>query len=159
PEADPCDRQARQLSTQGEGILRSLRIADHLKDALADCVFMCGTSARTGGLYRKHTVLSPSQAMDKLVASLAHGRVALVFGPERTGLTNEEVCFCLFLKNIRPDSASPAMNLAQAVAVCLYELRRCWLQRGLIPFPITELAGFADVDRMLSHLQTALKEI
>ncbi len=50
------------------------------------------------------------------------GRVALVFGPEKHGLTREELSFCHLLVEIPTDARQPSMNLGQAVAVCLYEL-------------------------------------
>ena len=128
PGADPEERNARQLSTHGEAILDHCRIVPELGDAVADCLFVAGTSARSAGVFRGQTAGPPDEVMPRLVEALALGPAALVFGPEATGLTNEEVARCHYLIHIPADPTYPALNLAQAVVVCLYELRRAWLR-------------------------------
>src|SRR5262249_18627446 len=87
------------------------------------------------------------------------GPTALVFGPEPTGLTNEEVTLCHYLIHIPTDLEYQALNLAQAVAICLYELRKAWLKQTEV-LPVREpLAAFAAQDRMFAHLRQALEEI
>src|SRR2546430_10164546 len=104
-----------------------------------------GTSARTGGLFRRQSVGSPEQILPHLLDVLPAGPAALVFGPEPSGLTDVEVTRCHYLIHIPTDPAYPALNLAQAVAICLYELRRLWLARSeLVSAPAgNELATFA----------------
>jgi tRNA C32,U32 (ribose-2'-O)-methylase TrmJ len=60
---------------------------------------------------------------------MGSGPVALVFGPERDGLTNEEITRCHHLIHVPAYPSYPALNLAQAVAICVYELRCAWLER------------------------------
>src|SRR5207248_9923997 len=91
PHADPADRAARRLSTHGESILAAARSVPDFGAAVADCVLVAGTSARTGGLFREQTVGRPDEVLPRLAAALGAGPVALVFGPEPSGLTNEEV--------------------------------------------------------------------
>jgi tRNA/rRNA methyltransferase len=158
PQADPADARARQLSTHGEAILEQARIVPGLDEALADCVLVAGTSARLGGLIREQAV-PPEQVAPRLLESLAHGPVALVFGPEPTGLSNAEVTLCQHLIHIPTDPTYPALNLAQAVAICLYELRRAWLLRREHQTPSDAPASFADLERMFDHLRSALEEI
>ena len=159
PVADPADRNARQLSTHGEEILDRCRIVPELGDALADCVFVAGTSARSGGVFRGQTAGPPDEVMPRLVAALASGPAALVFGPEPTGLTNDEVTRCHFLIHIPTEPTYPALNLAQAVAISLYELRRAWLrQTSGLPFHALP-AAFADQERMFAHLREALERV
>jgi tRNA/rRNA methyltransferase len=159
PEADPADRQARQLSTHGEVILEYARICPNLGQALADCLLVAGTSARVGGPYRRQSVGTPEAVMPRMVEVVDTGPAALVFGPETNGLTDEEVTHCHHLIHIPADPTYPALNLAQAVVVCLYELRRAWLNRSepekLAPRP----ASFFDQELMFVHLQTALEAI
>jgi tRNA/rRNA methyltransferase len=157
PEADPSRRQARQLSTHGEAILEQARIVPELGEAIADCGLVAATSARTGKLIRGQ--FGPPRAVAaRLVEAAARGPVALVFGPESSGLTNAEVARCHWLLHIPTDPSYPALNLAQAVAICLYEVRRAWLEK-------TELADspsaapFALQERMFGHLQSALEDI
>src|SRR5438067_2293750 len=85
PQADPKAEEARKLSTHGESILNRARIVANLSDALADCVFVAGTSARTGGPYRRQSVAPPDEVMPRLAARLHAGPTALVFGPEPSG--------------------------------------------------------------------------
>src|SRR5436190_348761 len=94
PEANIKDQQARQLSTHGEEILESARIVADFGDAVADCVLVAATSARKGGLFRRQSVGLPEEVVPLLIETLPAGPVALVFGPERTGLTDEEVPRC-----------------------------------------------------------------
>src|SRR5690242_1196886 len=69
PAADPGDREARRLSTHGEAILERARRVGEFGDAVADCVLVAGTSAKTGGLFRAQTVGCPEQIMPALVAA------------------------------------------------------------------------------------------
>src|SRR5207248_5097210 len=98
-----------------------------LGEALADCVVVAATSARKGGLFRRQSVGLPEEIAPLLVEAMATGPVALVFGPERTGLHDDEVSRCHHLIHIPANRSCPALNLAQAVAICLYEVRRAWL--------------------------------
>jgi tRNA/rRNA methyltransferase len=158
PEADPADPQARRLSTHGETILDQARTVSDLGDALADCLFVAGTSARIGGPYRRQSVGPPDAVMLHLVEALASGPAALIFGPESSGLTDDEVTRCHHLIHIPSDLTYPALNLGQAVAITLYELRRAWLARSERPSR-EPAAPFAEQERMFQHLQTALEEV
>ncbi|MFL5244499.1 MAG: RNA methyltransferase [Gemmataceae bacterium] len=159
PVARPDDRQARQLSTHGEGILDKANIVPDLSAALADCVLVVGTSARTGGPFRGQSVGTPRQIAPEIVGSMAHGPVALVFGPEPSGLTNKEVTRCHFLMHIPTDLTYGALNLAQAVAICLYEIRCAWLSSCENAVFDSVSVPFADFERALVHLRTALQDI
>ena len=157
PEADPGDRQARQLSTHGESILDSARVVPDLGGAVADCLLVAATSARTGKLIRGQFG-PPDEVMPRLMQMAATGPVAVVFGTEPSGLTDAEVTRCHYLIHIPADPGYPALNLAQAVAICLYELRRAWLTRSGSPV-LTAPAPFAEQERMFANLRTALEEI
>src|SRR5438067_2004970 len=127
PQADPADREARRLSTRGEAILDGAEVVSDLGEAIADCVRVAATSARTGNLIRGRFG-PPDEVMPSLIKALASGPVALVFGPEPSGLTDQEIARCHCLIRIPTDPGYPALNLAQAVGICLYELRRTWLR-------------------------------
>src|SRR5262249_3595050 len=87
------------------------------------------------------------------------GPVAIVFGPEPTGLTNDEVTRCHYLIHIPTDPTYPALNLGQAVAICVYELRRAWLkQTNRVASPAT-IALFTDQERMFESLREGLEGI
>src|SRR5258708_2646014 len=65
PKADPTDREARRLSTHGEAILDAARVVPDFATAVADCVLVVGTSARTGGLFRQQTVGRPDEILPR----------------------------------------------------------------------------------------------
>src|ERR1700756_4804800 len=67
PEADPHDRNAHQLSTHGEELLHRARIVDDLGAAVSDCLLVVGTSARTGGLFRRQALGWPDELMPHLI--------------------------------------------------------------------------------------------
>lgn len=159
PEANLADRQARQLSTHGESILDRARVVGTWEEAVGDCVVVAGTSARIGGPFRRQSVGLPETIMPLLVEMLEAGPTALVFGPESSGLSNAEVARCHHLIHIPADPSYPALNLAQAVAIGAYELRRAWLRRLGPPPPAAPLALVADQERMFAKLQAALEDI
>jgi tRNA/rRNA methyltransferase len=158
PEADVADRQARRLSTHGEALLQRARVVAELGEAVADCVLVAATSARTGKLIRGQFA-PPDEIMPLLVRALPSAPVGLVFGPERDGLTNRELTRCHYLIHIPTDPEYPALNLAQAVAICLYELRRTWLRQTQNADEPTRVATFAEQERMFRNLRTALEQI
>jgi TrmH family RNA methyltransferase len=93
-----------------------------LAEAVADCTLVIGTGTLT---YRKpeQTVVSLPGLAPLVDSELQRGgRVAMVFGPEKHGLTRDDLSYCHLLVQIPTDPRQPSMNLGQAVAVCLYEL-------------------------------------
>jgi tRNA/rRNA methyltransferase len=158
PQADVADRQARRLSTHGEAILHQARVVTELGEALAECVLVAGTTARTGRLVRGQCA-PPHVIARNLVEALPSGPVALVFGPERNGLTDQEVTRCHHLIHIPADPSYPALNLAQAVAICLYELRRTWLEERPTVEPAANVAPFGTQEHLFADLRAALEQI
>jgi tRNA/rRNA methyltransferase len=165
PEADPADPRGRLLATHSEDILDRAWIVSELGEAVADCGLVAATSARTGGLFRDQSAGSPEQITARLVKSMHERSVALVFGPEDHGLTNAEIARCHYLIHIDTESEHPALNLAQAVALCLYALRRAWQGRleekvpPDAPASLQPLASFAEQEFMFECLREALAEL
>jgi TrmH family RNA methyltransferase len=159
PVADINDRQARQLSTHGESILDGARTVATLAEALADCGLVVGTSARVGGPFRRQSVGTPAEIMPRVVAALQTMPAALVFGPEPSGLTDGEVSRCHHLIHIPVDDGYPALNLAQAVAICLYELRQTWLRGQDRGAEREAAASFETQERMFASLREALEDV
>ncbi len=112
----PVWEEARRAALGAGDVLKAARVAGSLAEAVADCALVVGT---TSGARRKldRELVPPAVLRPR-------GRTALVFGPEKTGLTNEELSYCHQLVRIPTTAATPSMNVAQAVAVCCYELRR-----------------------------------
>jgi tRNA/rRNA methyltransferase len=160
PAADPRDERARHLATHhGSDILDSCRIVPSLPAALGDCRLVAATSARTGGLFRRQTVGPPWEVAPSLVEAMLAGPAALVFGPESSGLSNDEVQLCSHLLHIPAVDDYSALNLAQAVAICLYEVRRAWLQRQAVPSQGAEVAPWEQQSSMFAQLQSALEQV
>jgi tRNA/rRNA methyltransferase len=160
PEADPADPRADLLATRhGRGVLQSARVVADLGEAVHDCLMVAATSAQVGGPCRRQSVGTPEEVAAHLLRVMPSGPAALVFGPEPSGLMDDEVARCHYLIHIPADPAYPALNLAQSVAVCLYVLRAAWLrQAGQTP-PPEPPAPFADQERMFEHLRAALEAI
>jgi tRNA/rRNA methyltransferase len=143
-------------------VLGHCRIVAELSEAVADCVLVAGTSARVGGLMRRQFVGPPDEIVPHLIAAMPKGPTALVFGPEANGLSNAEVTRCHYLIHIPTDPTYAALNLAQAVAICTYELRRQWLRQMAMPAllpPSEEPAPFAAQERAYEHLRQALEDV
>ncbi len=105
---------------KGRWVLEGAGIFSSLEVAIGDFHKVYGTTARTGG-WRKR-VLLPGQAAESICEDLVAGRkVALVFGPEDTGLTNQEIDLCGQLITIPTSKDAWSLNISQAVLIILYE--------------------------------------
>jgi len=93
-----------------------------LAEAVSACTLVAGTGTLAHRKPEQPVVLLPDLAPFVQRELARCGRVALVFGPEKHGLTREDLSFCNVLIEIPTDARQPSMNLGQAVAVCLYEL-------------------------------------
>jgi tRNA/rRNA methyltransferase len=106
PYASTGDLDARRMATHGLGVLDAARVVPDLGAALADCVFTLATSSLTAGVFRGGTIGTAAERAGELVEAAAAGPVALVFGPEPHGLSNEEVGRCHGLVNV-PSTRRP----------------------------------------------------
>ncbi len=114
--------QARAQASGALVVLEEARVCTTLEEAVADCAWVVGTSARARHLGDEP--LTPEAFAEQAVQRAAHGRVALVFGYEQTGLTNEELDRCNAVVAIPTNPGYSSLNLAQAVQVLCYVLRR-----------------------------------
>jgi tRNA/rRNA methyltransferase len=157
PIADPNHGEARAMATKGLSILESAIRVDQLADALADCATVLATSGNVWGLCRNHSYGRPDELLPQLVGILPSTPCALVFGPEPTGLSNEEISACHGIIRILADPDYPILNLAQSVAICLYELHRQWHNaQGAAVEPTQTIARHDDLERMLEVFREAL---
>ena len=120
PSADIDWAEAEKMAVHASGVLEARETYATMREAVADCVAVVGTSARLG-LYRQHA-RSPREVAAELLALSADAPVAVVFGREDSGLTNDEVAQCTHLVRIPTVSEQSSLNLAQAVMVLAYEL-------------------------------------
>lgn len=115
----------RTLAVHAFGIWEHARFYGNLKQATADCILSAGTTRRRGQK-RKRFLLLPEECANKLL-SLPAGKsckAAIVFGNERTGLTDEELQDCILGVTIPSHPKSPSLNLSHAVQIIAYELYR-----------------------------------
>jgi tRNA/rRNA methyltransferase len=111
-------------------------------------------------MFRRQPIGSPAQIMPHAVDSLREDRpTALLFGPEPTGLSNEIIARCHHVIQIPTAAEYASLNLAQAVAVCIYELHEAWLTAAGKDSSPPELAAVEMQERMFDHLRTALEYI
>lgn len=117
-----CDdgNDAERMAVHATDLLKTARRTETFEEAIADCSFVVGTTAR-GGLYRQH-VKTPREHAPELLKLASQGKVALVFGREDKGLSNEEIMRCTHLIRIPVDPDYTSLNLSQAVLICCYEL-------------------------------------
>lgn len=118
---EPHWREARS-AVGAPHLLADAKQTQTIPEAIAGCTLVLGTGTLTHRKPEQRVVQLPDLA--PLVAGeLEHGgRVALIFGPEKHGLTRDDLSYCHLLVEIPTDRRQPSMNLGQAVAVCLYEL-------------------------------------
>lgn len=159
PQADPLDAEAVTFAARAQPTLRSVRRFDHLHEAVADCLVVCGTTARASGDIPSTSLALPWEIMPKLLEAAVSGRIALVFGPEANGLSDADLSRCHYILHIPTDDSYPAMNLSHSVAVCLYELRRSLRLQGHVGAARPDLASFAEQEEMFRHLEKALTEL
>jgi TrmH family RNA methyltransferase len=131
-------------------------------EAVADCTLVVGTTAvgERALQHPLHALPAAAEAIRNDLAQAEHGgRIAVLFGSEKTGLSNDELSHCNWLLTIpmqqHEDIRHPSMNLGQAVAVCLYELVRQRSAHAETPAPTAALAG--EVERMTLLLTEVLE--
>lgn len=118
---EPHWREARSAIGAGS-LLQNAKCVEHLGQALADCTFVVGTATLDQRRPEQPAVFLPGLAPRIAPALAPGGRVALVFGSEKRGLTRDDLALCHLIVEIPTSSGQPSMNLGQAVAVSLYEL-------------------------------------
>jgi TrmH family RNA methyltransferase len=120
---DPLSSDSYTMAYGAHDILERAKIFQSLPRALARFRYVVGTTARTHKGYGKPAPLM--KTMPDILARAKRHPVAILFGPESSGLANDEIALCQWLVMIPTDTAHTSINLAQAVMVVAYELRRC----------------------------------
>jgi tRNA/rRNA methyltransferase len=117
----PLDvEEAKKMAIHADDIFDKRKEFPTLAEAVADCGLVIGTTARIG-LYREHAQ-TPREFAPRLLAAAEKAKVALVFGREDNGLSNEEIQLCTHMMRIPSTTKYSSLNLSQAVMVCCYEL-------------------------------------
>ncbi len=147
------ERMAMMATGPAVELLNRMEVFDDLAAALAPFQYVVGTTARLGGVRQEY--LSPREMAHQLIQLSAHNDIAMLFGPENFGLTNEELPFCHALVTI-PTADCSSLNLAQAVMVLAYEL---FTAVSAKPHFVPRLANTQETESMYAMLQETLVKI
>jgi TrmH family RNA methyltransferase len=157
PERFP-NAEATALASGADDVLQRARVVPTLAEAVADCGLVLGTSARLRtGFYWPG--MTPREAAPRVLAAGAEGHAAIVFGTERTGLTNAQFESCNALIHIPANPAYESLNLGQAVQILAYELRCASDAEVPRPRRLVPLAPAAELERVNTHLDQVLTAV
>lgn len=157
PKEEP-DGQAYALAAGASDILAKARIVERLEDAIADCGLVVGTSARSRTL--PWPMLDPRSCAQKAVIEAKDKPVAIIFGRENSGLSNEELQLCNHHLCIAANPEYSSLNLAMAVQVLTYEVRMAALAEQEQPTPASDVVypSAEQMDKFYAHLEQTLNE-
>ena len=146
-------------SKAAKDILEKASVHRSLAEAIFECELVVGTSAR--GRTVPWPVLNPREAAKEMHKSSRNGKVAIVFGREDRGLTNEELGLCNFHVHIPSDPEYSSLNLSQAVQILAYEIRLSYLQDQNVnkDYWDVELANNEQTERLINHMDELMQEV
>ena len=148
------DAEAEARASGAADVLHNAHVCASLAEALQGTVYALAVSARRRELaYESAAARSAAQG---LVAAAQGGEVAIVFGTEMSGLTNEEILQCRAMAHIPADPAYSSLNLAAAVQVMAYEARLAAVGAQMLPANESEPARHEDVENFYLHLEQSL---
>ena len=160
PKQYPC-AEATARAAGADSILAQAKVCQTLDEALSDCCFVFGTSARW-----LRTVDWPQvdarECAQMVVNDAQQHPVAILFGRERSGLTNQEMERCHYLTHIPTDSTYSSINVAMAVQIICYEVRMVTLLTNKLPSNrknMRPLATYDNMERLYDHIQETLIDI
>jgi tRNA/rRNA methyltransferase len=154
----PNSKAAAMASGAGR-LLDEAVLADDLPGALADCTYVFATTARVRGLTKP--VYAPERAMQVAAEKISSGeKVAVLFGPERAGLENEDVARANAIINVPVNPEFASLNLAQCVLLTAYEWRRA---SGEVEMERTDMGGadwasHLEVEKLADHYEERMEE-
>ncbi|WBM71664.1 tRNA (cytosine(32)/uridine(32)-2'-O)-methyltransferase TrmJ [Buttiauxella sp. WJP83] len=154
------DSQAIALAAGASDVIGEAKIVDTLDEALAGCSLVVGTSARSRTL--PWPMLDPRECGLKSISEAQHAPVAIVFGRERVGLTNDELQKCHYHVAIQANPEYSSLNLAMAVQILAYEVRIAWLatqeegKETVVVEDQTQYPSADDLERFYVHLEQVL---
>jgi len=149
--------EATARASGADDILDRARVVDSVAEALAGCGYVAATTSRDRD--QNFRVADVRDVAERIVAEALRAPAAVLFGAERTGLTNEDLDAAHVLVRIPANEAYLSLNLAMAVQLVAYELFRA---RGakVVPLPTdTPLATLEEMDRLYVHLAQVMEEV
>ncbi|EOW9238763.1 tRNA (cytosine(32)/uridine(32)-2'-O)-methyltransferase TrmJ [Vibrio cholerae] len=153
------DAQAIALAAGASEIALNAQIYPTLEAAVADCGLVVGTSARSRTL--EWPMLEPRECGEKLISEANQHSVAMVFGRERTGLTNDELQLCHYHVCVPANPEYSSLNLAMAVQLLSYEVRMAYLalqQSSQSSKLQEEYPRHQELERFYAHLEQVIMQ-
>jgi TrmH family RNA methyltransferase len=154
------DPQATARASGAESVLAGARVVSTVAEALAGCGYVAATTSRDRD--QNFRVLDVREAAVRIVAEAKRAPAAVLFGAERTGLTNDDLEQSHALVRIPADAVYPSLNLAMAVQVLAYELYRAQLDATALAIPrppdAPPLATPEEMERLYTHLAEVMEE-
>ena len=147
------ERMLKMATHKAAHLIRTMRRCRTTAEAAEPYHAIVGTTARQGR--RRPEDRTPREAMAEILPLVSAGRVALMFGPESTGLANEDLDICQYTSTI-PTANFASLNLAQAVAIHCYELHTALHAHPFAAVPKSELANSFELEGMYAHIEEAL---
>jgi tRNA/rRNA methyltransferase len=135
-------------------VVEEMEVYGDLKEALGSYQYVVGTTARTGSF--RPAMAQPRSLAQKLISISQNNRVAILFGPEDRGLSNEQLRYCHTITTI-PTAAFSSLNLAQAVMIICYEIFMT-ARKGFFE-PLPRLPSSFELEGMYDHLKDVLMKI
>jgi tRNA/rRNA methyltransferase len=150
------EKMLKMATHKAAHLIKELKLYTNLKEALGPFSHVVGTSARQGRKRRIEN--SPRYMLDTILPLLENNQIALLFGPEHRGLTNEDLKYCQTTVTI-PTADFSSLNLAQAVAILCYELYWGTMYSGKVMRSTPKLASSYELEGMYEHVEKLLNTI
>ncbi len=154
PPADWLCEESRALASGAQEVLAAARVVAGLPAALEGCGLVLGASARHRRIGCPE--MDPRECAREVMTQSPVRPAALLFGPERSGLANEQLDLCNAIVYIPANPAYSSLNLAQAVQIIAYELRQLQILERDLPPPEAPLAGPDQLELFYAHLERVL---
>ena len=150
------EKMAKMATHEAAHLLDSITFHENMADALAPFSYIVGTTARQGK--KRRIEKTPRQMVDSLLPVLGKNKVAILFGPEHRGLTNEDLQYCQLAVSI-PTADFSSLNLAQAVAILCHELFYGIMHQEKKRAALPKLATSQATEEMYVHVEKLLTTI
>lgn len=146
--------EATARASGAEDVLDGAVVVETLAEALADCHFAAGASARSRAI--EWPTLEPRACAARLIEESGKGKVAVVMGPEKSGLSNEHLDRCQALLTIPTNPDFSSLNIAMAVQVITYELRLATRDAEPLQAPDIPPATAEEMEYFYRHLEAVI---
>jgi tRNA (cytidine32/uridine32-2'-O)-methyltransferase len=157
PNLEPY-RKAHELASGAFDVLQNAVVVDKLADALTGCKLICATSARPRDIALPG--LTPFEAAKLSSTQASDTEIAIIFGRENSGLSNEELLHANYHINIPTVADFSSLNLAHSVQIICYEMRMRLLgPDAIVETQPNEIASYEEIERFNTHLEQVLLAI